>query len=145
MGRKSHILSLKDQDIKLIYSCIGIVSSLKPHSMAWRINLSLNTRLTRQSPLIFHDQPEEDLCLSSHYLYEEAQDIYRLLHNKLEYKNQSRRAFIVEWATFDYLLLLVLLDKAKQSLLKKLRQVRGLQYMHLLDPTNIRNKAWLMV
>ena len=85
------------------------------------------------------------MCLSEHYLYEQAQDIYRLIHNKLDRKDQSRRAFISEWATFDYLLLLVLLEKDKQLLLKKLRQMRGLQYVQELNPTDIRNKVWLML
>ena len=145
MSKKFHILSIRNEDLSLIYSCIGIVSLLKPHSIAWKINTNIGTNLIRQKVLTFYEKDEVSMCLSEHYLYEKAQDIYRLLHNKLERKDKSRRAFISEWATFDYLLLLVLLEKDKLSLLKKLRQIRGLQHIQELNPTDIRNKVWLML
>lgn len=145
MAQQVHILRLKDDDIPLSYSCIGIVTLLKPYRMAWCMNQYIHTNLILQKTLTFHESTGSAMRLFAHYLYQEAQDVYRLLHNRLERKDHTLRAFIKEWAIFDYLLLLQLAAEEKQKLMQILRNLNEIQYTQELNPDPIKNKTWLML
>ena len=145
MRKRVRRLQLESQDIPLNFSCIGIVSPLKPHKMAWSVNMCLQIQLFRQEDRLFQEQKSSSLRLFAHYAYEKAQDIYRLLYNRLERKDQTKCVFIKEWATFDYLLLLRIVDLEKSKLEQQLRNIRGLQYTETLNPNSLKNKSWLIL
>ena len=142
-NKKRHTLITEDP-ISPIRYCVGMISPLKSYQVAWHINQRRCTSLYRQEYITFHNPNERDMRLFAHYLYEEGANIYRLLYNKLELRDHCVQPFIKEWSIFDYLLLLNVSEQEKQSWIKELHHIPGVQYVHELDPQSLSEPSWII-
>ena len=129
---KRHFLDIKctlsENDI-----CVGLVTPARGYRLAWTINHLLSIQLSKALRKVFEQKEGENLVLHTHYFYESAQEVYRLIQNKLEGEDHSVQALIKEWKAFDYLLLCQISFTEQEKMLKELHNCSLLQHVSQLE------------
>jgi len=124
------------------FDFIGIISSLKPHKLAWIINDELKISLKKNfdTPLDFIN--EGKLIILS-YDYEVKYSYFRLIRNKSsEFINIASPFLIPELKEYDYFV--QLMDESCAfdviSILEKLRVLIGVDYVKQIEVENLKSK-----
>ena len=119
--------------------CIGLVTPARGYRLAWTLNHVLSIHLSKTLGKVFEQTKGADLVLRTHYFYERAHEVYRLIQNKLEGEAHAAEALIKEWKSFDYLLICQISCTEQEKMLKELQNCSLLQYVSLLktEPKHI--------
>ena len=128
------------------FDLIAILSSAKPHKLAWSINKNLHLFLQRQSNIELTLDIENSIFFIN-FLHKTDLILIRLIRNKsIEGKEANIGYLLPELTQYDYLLLID--DQTsvyKHEFIKKVLSNIGLiEHQLIVDPHTLKNKENLL-
>jgi hypothetical protein len=99
---------MKKKRLEIEYSydfeLLGIISSAKGYKLAWDINATLSSRLSKQKDLSIQLKNKE-LATYAHYSFENEVNVLKLFRNKPNETELVKNILIPEFPHYDYVIL----------------------------------------
>jgi hypothetical protein len=124
------------------FEFIGLISSLKGHKLAWNINNELKIELKKEDDICLDFLHEGQLVIIN-YNFETEYSNFRLIKNKsCEFANIASPYLIPELKEYDYFIQLQ--DESGffgiSSIMEKLKNINGIEYIKLIETENLKSK-----
>lgn len=128
------------------FDLIAILSSAKPHKLAWSINKNLHLFLQRQPDIELAFGTDNSIFFIN-FLHRTDHILFRLIRNKsIEGKEANIGYLLPELTQYDYLLLID--DQTsvyKHDFIKKvLSRISLIEHQLIVDPHTLKNKENLL-
>lgn len=128
------------------FEIFALISSAKPHKLAWSINKTFNIHLRKAEDLCL-DFIKESKIIITNFLFETEYGEFRLLKNRpCEMVNASRPFLLPELKDYDYII------KSGgeaplfpgNDILDNLRNLPEIQYVQQIEVINLKSKENLI-
>lgn len=128
------------------FDLFGIISLARAYKLAWLINKQLGLHMVKNDDIHFSFLNDEKLIISN-YLYETEYTQFRMLKNKSEENAPGKKGFLIpELNKFDYLIMKTgTVGTYKDTeMLKKIQEIKEIQYVYSLDIEKLKSRENLI-
>ncbi|MDH5381550.1 MAG: IPExxxVDY family protein [Cyclobacteriaceae bacterium] len=128
------------------FELLGLTSSAKEHKLAWAINSSLETELTKQEEIIMELKNGKTANLV-YFLHETENSILTLIKNKMFDSSDNQPKFLIpELKTMDYFIRIDgdLYPLTTEKIIEQLKNINTIEYISKFKIDTLKSKENLL-